>query len=62
MRGVLQPAAPSHIAGPYPALARPRTEAPDFFPGPHKAWIVTSYAECLAPLRDDEACGVTPDG
>ncbi|TAJ20942.1 MAG: cytochrome P450 [Dehalococcoidia bacterium] len=54
------PMRPSYIADPYPALARLRSEAPVFFSEPHDAWIVTSYAECLAILHDEATFASDP--
>lgn len=54
------PSRPSYLADPYPALARLRAEAPVFYSEPHEAWIVTSYAECLALLHDDATYASDP--
>ena len=51
----------SYIADPYPALARLRAEAPVFFSEPHDGWIVTSYAECLAILHDQDIFASDPE-
>lgn len=48
------PARPSYIADPYPALARLREEAPVYRSDQLDAWIVTSYDECVAVLQDYE--------
>lgn len=54
------PQRPSYIADPYPALARLRAEAPVFYSEPHEAWLVTSYAECLALLHDEATYASDP--
>lgn len=51
---------PSYIADPYPALARLRAEVPVFYSELHEAWIVTSYAECLAILQDEATYASDP--
>ncbi|MEX2372915.1 MAG: cytochrome P450 [Dehalococcoidia bacterium] len=48
------PGRPSYIQDPYPALHRLREEAPVYRSRDLDAWVVTSYAECLAVLQDHQ--------
>jgi unspecific monooxygenase len=46
------PTRPSFLENPHPALARLRAEEPVYYDQDFEAWIVTSYDECVAVLRD----------
>ncbi len=48
------PARPSYVSDPYPALHRLRAEAPVFRSREHDAWIVTSYDACVEVLQNYE--------
>lgn len=48
------PARPSYLADPYPALHRLREEAPVYRSQELDAWMVTSYEACLEVLQDYE--------
>ncbi len=48
------PTRPSYLESPHPALARLRAQEPVHYSEDFEAWIVTSYDDCVAVLRDHE--------
>jgi unspecific monooxygenase len=48
------PTRPSFLENPHPALARLRAEEPVYYDNAFEAWVVTSYDDCVAVLRDAE--------
>ncbi len=48
------PFRPAYLEDPYPILARLRDEEPVHWNTELDAWIVTSYADCLRILQDDD--------
>lgn len=54
------PFRPNYIENPYPILDRLRASEPVHWSADLGAWIVTSYAECLRILQDDDAFSSDP--
>ena len=48
------PFRPAYLADPYPILEALRAKEPGHWNAPIDAWIVTSYADCLRILQDDD--------
>ncbi len=48
------PFRPAYLADPYPILEALRAKEPVHWNAPIDAWIVTSYADCLRILQDDD--------
>lgn len=56
------PFRPGYLEDPYPVLHRLRSQEPVHWSAELDAWVVTSYAECLRILQDDERYSSNPAG
>jgi cytochrome P450 len=54
------PFRPAYLEDPYPSLDRLRASEPVHWSADLGAWVVTSYAECLRVLQDDESFSSDP--
>ncbi len=54
------PFRPAYVQDPYPILDRLRAREPVHWSSELGAWVVTSYAECLRILQDDDAFSSDP--
>lgn len=57
---LFNPFRPAYIENPYPVLARLRSSEPVHWSPDFGAWVVTTYADCLRILQDDEAFSSDP--